>query len=363
MNATQPRGDVRGFYAALGVQLPAWAQTEAPVRCFASPDAHAHEDQHPSCSVNLDSGAFNCHGCGAHGGAYDAALALGRSPREAIDLMVIHGLAERRPGRGDRRMPRRRREFAQCRLRRVGPRRRRSRSAANRSANGLGRWPRTMRCWRGCEPSAAGTSRFSVSWMSGSTGSVSRSRSAARTARCKGCCGSRVHASQRPKVLALHGTRLGLIPRPAAAEERCGWWRGRATCSPQGPPACRRSRSPARTRGAPNGPATLRVAAVTVVMDADRPGRDAALRIARDLEQHGAARVRILELAAGRDDGYDLSDWLRQDNRPLVRAHTSEEFRRMLGGARGCGAAPASSSVTRGLAAAPAVRSGRERSH
>ena len=56
--------------------------------------------------------------------------------------------------------------------------------------------------------------------------------------------------------------------------------------------------------------------AVTVVMDADRPGRDAALRIARDLEQHGAARVRILELAAGRDDGYDLSDWLRAGQPP-----------------------------------------------
>ena len=189
MNAIEPGGDARGFYAALGVQLPAWAQTEAPVRCFADPDAHAHDDQHPSCSVNLESGAFNCHGCGAHGGAYDAALALGRSPREAIDLMVTTASPNAGRGRGDRRMPRRRREFAQCLLRRVGPRRRRSRSAASRSANGLGRWPRTMRCWRGCEPSAAGTSRFSVTWMSGLTGSGSPSRSPASTARCKGCCG------------------------------------------------------------------------------------------------------------------------------------------------------------------------------
>ena len=97
MNATQPGGDARGFYAALGVPLPGWAHTEAPVRCFTNPDAHAHHDQHPSCSVNVHSGAFNCHGCGAHGGAYDAALALGRSPREAIDLMIAHGLTDRRP--------------------------------------------------------------------------------------------------------------------------------------------------------------------------------------------------------------------------------------------------------------------------
>ena len=99
MNPTLPGGDVRGFYAALGVQLPGWAHTEAPVRCFADPDAHAHQDRDPSCSVNVHSGAFNCHACGAHGGAYDAALAVGRSPREAIDLMITHGLTERRPRR------------------------------------------------------------------------------------------------------------------------------------------------------------------------------------------------------------------------------------------------------------------------
>ena len=27
----------RAFYAALGIELPAWAQREAPVRCFAQP--------------------------------------------------------------------------------------------------------------------------------------------------------------------------------------------------------------------------------------------------------------------------------------------------------------------------------------
>ena len=62
MNATQPGGDVRGFYAALEVPLPDWAHTEAPVRCFTNPGAHAHHDQHPSCSVNVHSGAFNCTG-------------------------------------------------------------------------------------------------------------------------------------------------------------------------------------------------------------------------------------------------------------------------------------------------------------
>ena len=32
--------DVRAFYAALGIELPAWSKLEAPVRCFAQPDAH-----------------------------------------------------------------------------------------------------------------------------------------------------------------------------------------------------------------------------------------------------------------------------------------------------------------------------------
>ena len=67
--------DVRAFYKALGIELPGWPKLEAPVRCFAQPDAHNHSDRSPSCSVNLASGAWNCHGCGAHGGAYDAALA------------------------------------------------------------------------------------------------------------------------------------------------------------------------------------------------------------------------------------------------------------------------------------------------
>ena len=77
MSGTLPGADVRGFYRALGVELPGWAKREAPVACFADPDAHAHGDRDPSCSVNVESGAWHCWGCGAAGGAYDAALARG----------------------------------------------------------------------------------------------------------------------------------------------------------------------------------------------------------------------------------------------------------------------------------------------
>ena len=66
--------------------------------CFADPDAHAHGDRDPSCSVNVETGAWHCWGCGAAGGAYDAALARGLSARDAIDLMIAHGLTARRTG-------------------------------------------------------------------------------------------------------------------------------------------------------------------------------------------------------------------------------------------------------------------------
>ena len=46
-------GDVRAFFEALGIELPGWAHTEAPVRCFADPGAHQREDRDASCSVNV----------------------------------------------------------------------------------------------------------------------------------------------------------------------------------------------------------------------------------------------------------------------------------------------------------------------
>jgi hypothetical protein len=88
--------DVHAFYKALGVELPRWSRREAPVRCFAAPESHNRRDRNPSCSVSMASGAWNCHGCGARGGAYDAALALGHTPRSAMDLLIAHNLAEPR---------------------------------------------------------------------------------------------------------------------------------------------------------------------------------------------------------------------------------------------------------------------------
>jgi hypothetical protein len=105
VTGTLPGADVRGFYRALGVELAGWAEREAPVGCFADPGAHAHGDRDPSCSVNLESGAWHCWGCGAAGGAYDAALARGLSARDTIELMIAHGLTTRRTEAPARRRP------------------------------------------------------------------------------------------------------------------------------------------------------------------------------------------------------------------------------------------------------------------
>ena len=93
MTYTLPGADIRGFYAALGIELPQWSTENAMTRCAFDPDAHNRGDRDPSLSISLTSGAYNCHACGAKGGAYDAALALGHDPASAMQLLVRYGLA------------------------------------------------------------------------------------------------------------------------------------------------------------------------------------------------------------------------------------------------------------------------------
>ena len=51
MSSKLPGADVRGFYLALGIELAGWAKREAPAGRLPDPDAHAHGDRDPSCSV------------------------------------------------------------------------------------------------------------------------------------------------------------------------------------------------------------------------------------------------------------------------------------------------------------------------
>jgi DNA primase len=55
-------------------------------------------------------------------------------------------------------------------------------------------------------------------------------------------------------------------------------------------------------------------------MDCDRPGREAAYRIFMDLAGV-AADVKVIDLYPERDDGYDLTDLLRENDLAEARAY------------------------------------------
>ena len=95
MTLTLPDADIRGYYRQLGIDLPDGRTIEASVRCFANPGAHRRGDRDPSCSVNLRTAP------GTATAAEPAAAPTtphrqGHTPRSAIDLMIAHGLIERR---------------------------------------------------------------------------------------------------------------------------------------------------------------------------------------------------------------------------------------------------------------------------
>ena len=325
MTGTMARADIRGYYEALGVELPGWAQAEASVRCFADPDAHAHQDRNASCSVNLETGAWRCWGCGARGGAYDAAIALGRTPRAAIDLMIHHGLTERRSPAPLRR---RRRADAEPKSRRSVPHPQPRRRALAATEADVARWHRQL---------------AALSWPPSLLRPEQRQLWSRRTLLELGCgwahgrvtipirgqagdlqgvlryAPSHDHA---PKMLAIPGTRLGLLPHPAAAPSK---W----TLLVEGPPDMISARSQGLPAIAvsgddawdPDAAQQLKGRKVLVAMDCDRPGRQAAQRILTDLDAAGVTASRV-DLAPGRDDGYDLTDWFSEqplERGPIVR--------------------------------------------
>ncbi len=281
--------DVRRFYAELGIELPAWADRNAAVRCFADPGAHAHDDHRPSCSVSLENGAWCCHGCGARGGAYDAALARGHDPRSAIELMITHRLTERR-------------EAAARRPRSLGP------ALAHVAAS-------TRPPARPAPPAALAVTEADVQRWRHALHSDQGRGLRARLARDRGWTaptlaeldlgydGRRLTIPIRdgagqltgvlhyrldgagPKMLASPGSRLGLIPHPAREPAK-------RILLVEGPPDMLSARSrgwpaiavPGATAWRPEWAQLLKDRAVTVVMDSDPPGRAAAQRIATDLQ-------------------------------------------------------------------------------
>ena len=123
-------------------------------------------------------------------------------------------------------------------------------------------------------------------------------------------------------MLAIPGTRLGLIPHPAAAPSK---W----TLLVEGPPDMISARSQGLPAIAVSGDDAwdpdvaqqLRGRKVLVAMDCDPPGRQAAHRIVTDLHAAGVTASSV-DLAPGRDDGYDLTDWFSEqplERGPIIR--------------------------------------------
>jgi hypothetical protein len=315
---TLPEADIRGFYQRLGIQLPERPCFEASVWCFTNPGAHRREDRDPSCSINLVSGAWKCHACGADGGAYDAAWRKGYTPRAAIDLMIAYGLTERRdrlqtarellntsarPSQADARPQTRARA-------REGLD---ERPALHVTEQDVARWQTAL----SRRPSLLARLARERGWRYETIRALElghdygRITIPIRDARgeLQGLLRYQPKPTGRPKMLFALGSRVGLIPHPAAeASERI--------LLVEGPP----DMIAARSRGLPaiavpgdhawrsTWGDLLARRHVTIVMDADTQGRAAARRISANLANH--AYPRIVELAPLRDDGYDLTDWL-----------------------------------------------------
>lgn len=310
MTQTLAGADIRGYYHALGISIPVWAGTNASVSCFADPDAHHHGDRDPSCSINLQHGAWHCHGCGAAGGAYDAATARGYTARAAIDLMVSHGLIERR-------------------AKPLNARATAGRPPAQR-AN-----PAEQRAHR---PRLAITELDVRHWQAALT---EQTQLIAKLTRGRGwlystmhelglgCDAGRVTIPVRDrdrrlvgllryqpwpkhgqaKMLAAPGSRRALLPHPAAEPST-------EILLVEGEPDMIAARSrdipaiavPGAETWRPEWAPLFTGREVTIIMDCDPEGRRAAERIAQDL--HGLAAARVLDIAPDRRDGYDLTDLL-----------------------------------------------------
>jgi len=316
MTQTLPGADIRGYYAALGIQLPDWARTEASIRCFADPDAHRCGDRDPSCSVNLDHGAWHCHGCGAKGGAFDAATARGYPARAAIDLMVDYGLTEHRAYR------RPSRAHPRPHLRPVSRRPPETRRTPLRATS-----EDVARC-----QAALGTDTDLIAKLARDRGWLYATMLDLQLGVDRGRITIPVYDAQRrligllryqpwpkpcePKMLATAGSCRALLPHPAAEPSP-------HVLLVEGEP----DMIAARSRGLPaiavpgvDGWRTgwarlLSGRQVTVVMDCDEQGRTAAAAIADELSL--ASEAQILDLAPDRNDGFDLTDRLA-DGRRLV---------------------------------------------
>lgn len=315
MSLTLPRADVRGFYLRLGIALPDTPRVDASINCFADPAAHRRADRDPSCSVNTTTGAWRCHGCGARGGAYDAALTKGHTPRSAIDLMIDHGLTERRGRLQTARelLEEGRQLSSNSSNSRMKPHDSTpARTVLLVTDDDVARWQTALSRRPALLARLADERGWRYQTLSALELGLDRGRITIpvrdATRALRGLLRYQSQPTTRPKMLAAPGSRLGLIPHPSVETSR-------DILLVEGPPDMIAARSHELPAIAVPGDHAWQAAwtqslagrHVTVVMDADAQGRAAAQRISADLPN-----AEIVDLAPDRDDGYDLSDWLSE---------------------------------------------------
>ena len=308
MTQTLPGADIRGYYQALGIELPGWGRTETSVRCFADPDAHRRGDRDPSCSVNLEHGAWHCHACGAKGGAFDAATAVGHSDRSAIDLMVAFALIEHRAYRragGPRSASRK-----PIRRRGIEP----PRPVLKATEDDIAFWREKLAADRIMITRLAKERGWRYPVMRELGLGLDHGRITIPTRDHTGRLVGLLRYQPWPhpgeaKLCALRGSLRTLLPHPAAEPSR-------SILLVEGEPDMIAARSRGLHAIAVPGvdswrrewKTLFRGRRVTIVADADRQGRTLAAQITRGLAE--CADAVVADLAPDREDGYDLTDFL-----------------------------------------------------
>ncbi len=93
MNESRKQVDVRDVYRRLGRELPQTASNGwVTVRCLDP----KHPDEHPSCSVNVETGWWQCRACSSRGNLTEAVkVALNYSDEQVLEWLTVNGPIEK----------------------------------------------------------------------------------------------------------------------------------------------------------------------------------------------------------------------------------------------------------------------------